>query len=184
MITSLSFRKLARFVIIFSAILSGHLAFGASFANDPLFSQMEGHWTGHGNRIHLLSGRQTQVDVEVTTTYEEIRGKTALLSQNRITETDAGALAKTYLSNYWIRPSDTVPGGYELGLEGSTTPSSSGVLGSDAVFKVEQDFGGGSTDALVDRSQTQFFPDRTVYSDVFTQGTQVQTQTQIEYRRD
>jgi len=158
------------------------LGLSSAYADDPLFSRMEGEWLGHGNRFFPLSGRRVQVDAEVTTSFEVIRGKIALLSQNRITEISSDAAPKTYLSNYWVRPSDSGEGAYELGVDGSTQATSTGAVGRDGVFRVEQDFGGGNQ-PLVDRSETQFLPGQSLYSDTFTQGTQVQSQTQIEYRR-
>jgi hypothetical protein len=191
--TSFPSRKFGRSAIIFDRFSALILSFGlalalsaSAFADDPLFSQMQGHWIGHGSRFHPISGRQIVVDTEVTTSFEVIRGKTALLSQNRITETAAGAPPKTYLSDYWIRQSDNQPDpktvSYELGVQGSTLVASTGVLGADGVFRVEQDFGN-ANQAEVDRSETHFLLDQTNYSDVFSLGAEIQTQTQIEYHR-
>jgi hypothetical protein len=152
---------------------------------DPLFSRMLGHWQGQGTRLSPISGHQLTVQADVVATIEELNGKTALLSQNQITETDSSVTppsVKTYVRNYWILPVDGQPGQYELGAQGSTQPSSSGVLGSDGVFRVEQDLGGGAN-PYVDRSQTEFDSDRTVYSDTFSIGNEVQSRTQIEYLR-
>ena len=131
-------------------------------------------------RTYPISGKQVTVDADVQTTATVIDGKSALLSQNHITETSQ--TTKTYLSIYWIRPVDGQPGSYELGSQGTDQPSSSGVLGSDGIFRVEQDLGGGSTPYVV-RSQTVFSPDQSVYSDTFTVGTEIQSQTRIEYQR-
>ena len=142
---------------------------------------MEGHWHGHGVRNYPISGRQVQVDAEVQTSYEVIRGQTALVSQNQITESASNTPPRTYQSTYWVRPSEGVPQSdhYELGAQGSDQAGSTGVLTSDGGFEVEQDLGNG----YVVRSRTEFQQDRTIYSDTFTVGNEIQSQTHIEYRR-
>jgi hypothetical protein len=163
-------------------ILLGLLTAFRAFAGDPdpLFTRMQGHWAGHGVRTFPISGRQVKIDADVETTSTLVGGKAAILSVNHITETDpSNPIAKSYVTTYWVMPTSGQSGVYGLGAQGSTQPSSSGVLGSDGLFRVEQDLGGG----YVVKSQTQFQSDRTIYSDTFQAGDEIQSQSRIEYQR-
>lgn len=143
---------------------------------------MEGKWQGHGIRSYPLSGRQTTIDAVVETSLVVIGGSRALLSQNQITETAPDTSPRTYSTVYWVRAAAGRPDSYELGAQGSTEPTSSGSLGSDGIFRVEQDLGGGSQPYVI-QSETQFLQDHTVYTDTFSIGTEIQSKSRIEYQR-
>ena len=149
---------------------------------DPLLSKMEGKWHGHGIRTYAISERQITVDADVETSDIQVGGQLALLSQNRITESAPNTPSRTYMTIYWVRPAQGRPGSYELGAQNSIQPSSSGSLDSDGIFRVEQDLGGGNPPFMV-KSETQFLPEHTIYSDTFSNGTAVQSQTRIDYQR-
>lgn len=156
----------------------------APSSDDPLFVRMEGRWVGTGVRHELLPPpSDVSVQAQVTTSYEIVRGRLALVSHNQITETASGAAPNTYTTVYWVQPKAGVPGVYEMGSEGSTQVSSTGTLGADGIFRVAEDLGGGYT---VD-SQTVFLPGRSIYSETFSSmtqsGSQIQIQTRIEYER-
>jgi hypothetical protein len=175
--------RFPRGVLVLGNLLFSVLASPFATADsDPLFQKMEGKWVGHGVRNYPISGRQVTVDAEVQTSSITVGGLPALLSQNQITESVPNSAPRTYSTVYWVQPLQGQPGSYALGAQGSTQAGSSGVLGADGVFRVEQNLGGGSTPYVV-KSETQFFGDHTVYSDTFTIGTVVQSQTQIDYQR-
>jgi hypothetical protein len=165
------------------------------FSQDPLFSQMEGSWTGQGVRTEAISGRQIQIRAVVATHYETDGGVIELVSQNQITETSPGSAPNSYESTYWVRVKVGEAGTYELGAPGQSAPSSIGILGQDGIFRVEQDLGGASgvsnqagsqaakAGLYVIRSETEFQSNQTVYSDRFTDGSELQSQTRIVYQR-
>lgn len=147
---------------------------------DPLLARMEGHWVGHGVRKYAISGRQVQIDADVQTAYQVIGGQNALVSRNQITESAPGAAPRGYTLTYWVRPEGR-PGSYALGAMTSTQPTSWGQFLGDGSFQSEQDLGGNPP--LDVSSTTRFYPDRTTYDETFRIGSEVQSQTEIEYQR-
>lgn len=148
---------------------------------DRLFPLMQGHWTGTGARQYLSDGTESTLSVEVDTSSEILGGRPALVSRNQWVETLAQGTPRTYLSNYWIE-SAPLSGTYQLGYLGSEKVSSTGVFGTDGIFRVDQQIGGGS-EPMVVHSETQFLPEGTLYTETFSIGAQIVTRTRIEYRR-
>jgi hypothetical protein len=160
--------------------LSSRSALSAS-SQDPLFSRMEGHWTGQGTRTYPISGRVTQVTAEVTSSVSVVNGQERLTSDNQITETAVGAAPQTYHSVYWIEAKPEQPGEYVLGVDQTST--SSGSLtneGDQTTFISDQDLGSG----YKIHSETQFNELGPLFTEIATNADKVILKSVIQYQRE
>lgn len=141
---------------------------------------MLGHWKGTGTRSYPISGRQVEVSEDVLTISQAIHGEDAAFSRDQVTETAPGAAPRSYVTEYWVSPTAGHPGCYALGGASDQGPgpaSAIGLLGSDGVFRVDQNLGNG----YLVHSETRFEAGETLYTEIFKSGDEVQSRTEIRY---
>jgi hypothetical protein len=175
----------AAFFAIGMVALLGLCSYGDVHADgtskDPLFSRMEGHWTGTGTVTYSISGRQESLQVDVNSVVSIVDGQERLTSTSQVTQTQAGAPSKVYQTSYWITPSPT-PGTYNLGYGASAQVTSTGTLDAHLTFETDQSFGADDS-AYVVHSSTQFESDgSSIYTQFATQGQSVLSRTVIHYQ--